>query len=360
MSKISKNLLISLFLLLAAGLMILSSAGVAQSQRNFNQSYYYFWHQFLYGVLPGLALFFIASKIKPEIWKKFSLPLLLLSMLVLILVFIPGIGISAKGASRWVDAGLFSFQPSEILKLTMILYLAAWFSKNISSKGVNSASLVPFILILGFIALILAVQPDIGTMIAISAIAFIMFFVAGAKFKHIFVLAAVGFMLLLTVVYLAPYRWQRLVTFINPNQDIKGASYHLNQSLISIGSGGLTGVGYGESKQKLGLLPEPIGDSIFAVAAEEFGFVGSAVILGLYLFLISVLIKISLGVQDRFSQLFVLGMAGWIGVQAIVNIGAISGLLPLTGIPLPFISYGGTSMISLLTGLGIVYRISKE
>lgn len=354
----AKSLIWLTLILAIFGLVMISSAGVYLSQKNFGVDYYYFNHQFLFGFLPGLILFLIALKINYRKWRKFSLVLILLSLGLLVLIFIPGFGITVGGAKRWVNFfNFFSFQPTEILKLTLIIYLASWFQQFSKS---NTVSVIAFLIILFFIGVFVASQPDIGTLGIIISIALLMFFTAGGKFREflwIIVLITVSFSLL---TIFSDYRLDRFLVFINPNFDVQDKGYHLNQSLISIGKGGLLGVGFGKGEQKLGLLPEPVGDSIFAVIGEELGFVGMIFLLALFFLFIFISLFIAKKANDRFASLYAIGFASWIGIQSFVNIASLSGIVPLTGVPLPFISYGGTSLAVLMTGVGILVNIAQN
>ena len=351
--------LIWLTLILAIfGLVMISSAGVYLSQKNFGADYYYFNHQFLFGFLPGLILFLIASRIDYRIWKRFSFVLIFLSLGLLALIFVPGFGITIGGAKRWVNFfGFFSFQPAEILKLTLIIYLASWLQQFGKSK---TGSVAAFIIILFSVGVFIAAQPDIGTLGIIISIAILMFFTAGGKFKQLFgiiILIVVSFSLLTVF---SDYRFDRFLVFINPNFDVQDKGYHLNQSLITIGKGGFLGTGFGKGEQKLGFLPEPVGDSIFAVIGEELGFVGMIFLLALFLLFISLSFIIAKKTNDKFASLYAIGLASWVGIQSFVNIASLSGIVPLTGVPLPFISYGGTSLAVLMTGVGILVNIAKN
>lgn len=360
MTSSAKTLVTITLILVAFGLVILSSAGIAEGQRKFGSSYYYFYHQLLYGLLPGLVLFFAFSKIKYKFWKKASLPLLIFSLFLLLAVFSSRLGFSAKGASRWVDFGFFSFQPAEILKLSLIIYFAAWFSGRNEKKGNWSYSIFPFFIVLGFVGLLLALQPDVGTLGIVALIALAMYFFAGAKTSHFFGLIAVLAVNFFILVNLAPYRFNRFLSFFNPTADPQGISYHINQALLGIGRGGIFGVGFGQSQQKINFLPETVGDSIFVVVAEELGLIGAGILIALILALTMQIVRIAKNAPDRFSQLFLLGMAIWIAGQTFINVGAITGLIPLTGIPLPFVSYGGSSLAVLLAGLGVAVNIANE
>jgi len=356
-----KQLLWTVGILIIFGLAMLSSAGIFDAQRKFGSSYYYFYHQLLYGILPGLALAYLISKVKYDTWRKLSLPILFGALLMMALVFVPGLGYGAKGAVRWVSLGGFIFQPAEVLKISLIVYFAAWFGSRHDRLKTWGYGAAPFFIVLGFVTLLLAKQPDIGTLIVVAIIAIGMYFIAGVSWKQLGGIGLVALIALALLIRFEPYRWDRLKSFINPDQDPRGISYQVNQAAIAIGSGGLFGKGFGSgSTQKLGFLPEPVGDSIFAIIAEELGFVGAMATVGLFVFLCFILTRIAIRCRDPFGRLLVSGVNIWIMAQAFVNIAAISGLAPLTGIPLPFISYGGTAEIALLAGLGIVYNVAHE
>jgi cell division protein FtsW len=365
MSKSGKILTILTFVLVIFGLVMLSSAGVVEGRNKFGSPYYYLMHQFLYGALPGAALFLLFSRINYKFWRKIALPLLIVITGLLVLVFVPGIGYSFKGAQRWVGFKFLSFQPSEFLKLALIVYLAAWFSRYESRINVGLRSITPFFLVFGFAGLLLLLQPDMGTLILVALIAVSMYFFAGAKLTHFVALILILAVLVGTFSVLEPYRFKRIKTFvvtiIKPEAaDIQGSAYHINQALLGIGSGGIFGLGFGQSRQKLfNYLPEPVGDSIFAIIVEELGFVGAIVLLSLFLMLALALISIAKSVHNQFGRLLVLGVMTWITGQTLINISAISGLIPLTGIPLPFISFGSSSLVTILAGLGIAANVSK-
>jgi len=356
-----KRLLAIVLILIVFGLVVLSSAGIVDSQKKFGSPYYYLIHQLLYGILPGLVLMFIFSLIDYRFWKKISLLILIGSLALMIMIFMPTFGHGLKGATRWISFGIFSFQPAEILKLSLIIYLAAWFGNRDERTKKWSYGVLPFLIVLSFVALLLFLQPDIGTLIVVSFISLGVYFLAGPSYKQFIGILFVLFLGLSAIIVVEPYRFERLKSFWDPSVDPRGSSYQINQSLISIGSGGLFGVGYNNSSQKQGgFLPEVIGDSIFAIIAEELGLVGSVFTVGLFGVLCFFLTSIAKGVSDKFGSLLVMGINIWIISQAFVNIAAISGLVPLTGIPLPFISYGGTAVAVLLSGMGIVFNVAKK
>ncbi len=357
--KPDRILLFVIFILIGLGLIILSSASTEISRERFGKPYYYFVHQLIYGVGIGLIMFFVVQRIPYTFWKKLALPILGISIIALILVFVPGLGFGYSGAKRWIDLKIFPLQPSELVKLGFIIYLAAWLeNRNVEIKKV-SKSTFPFLIIMGLIAMLIIKQPDIGTLGVIVLIGIAVFFVGGAKIGHIFLIMLSGLALLFTLIKIAPYRMNRLLVFLNPNLEPLGIGYQLKQALIAIGSGGIFGVGLAHSRQKFNYLPSPASDSIFAIAAEELGFIGATVLITLFLLLTIRGFKIAKNAPDRFSQLTAMGIAFWFLIQAFINIGAMSGLIPLTGITLPFISYGASSMIISLISAGILINISK-
>jgi len=355
----SKPLLIITLVLLVFGLIVLSSAGIVEGQKKFGFSYYYFYQQ-LISVGIGLLAMFIFSRINYKFWKKMSVLILLGALFLMILVFMPQFGYGLKGATRWLNIAGFSFQPSEILKLALIIYLAAWFGNRNDRMRNWVYGTVPFLIILGIIAFLLLRQPDIGTLLIVIAISAVIYFLAGSPIKHFLMIGALILATLAILVVVEPYRFDRIKTYLDPSIDPKGISYQVNQSFISIGSGGVFGVGFGESVQKFGFLPEVVNDSIFAIVAEELGFVGSGFLIGLFIAFAFLMVRVANDVSDKFAKLFVMGMTSWVVGQSFINIAAISGLLPLTGIPLPFVSYGGTAIVALLTGMGIVFNIAKR
>ena len=357
----NRRLLAITLILVVFGLVVLSSAGIVDGQKKFGSPYYYLTHQLLYGVIPGLIGMFILFRVDYRFWKKISLFVLIGSLALMIMIFMPNFGQGLKGATRWISLGAFSFQPSEILKLSLIIYLAAWFGNRNERTKKWSYGIMPFLIVLSFVALLLFLQPDIGTLIVVSFISLGIYFLAGPSYKQFVGIILVLFLGLSAIIVVEPYRFERLKSFWDPSADPRGSSYQINQSLITIGSGGLLGVGYNNSSQKQGgFLPEVIGDSIFAIIAEELGLVGSAVTVGLFGMLSFFMVSIAKNASDKFGALLVMGINIWIMSQAFVNIAALSGLVPLTGIPLPFISYGGTAIAVLLSGMGIVFNVAKN
>ncbi|MFZ2970188.1 MAG: putative lipid II flippase FtsW, partial [Minisyncoccia bacterium] len=349
-----------IILLLIFGFVMISSASVVMSYKNFGYNYYYLIHQFLYGLFPGIVLMLIFKNVDYSVYKKQSRLFLIITIVLLLIVFTPGLSFGAKGASRWVEIWDFSFQPSEFAKLTFIMYLASWLCSKEKEIKSLSEGLIPFIVLVALMAIPLIFQPDLGTLIIIIAIATSMYFVSGAKVGHIFSLLALGVIATIFMIKIAPYRMDRLMVFLHPELDPRGIGYQINQALLALGSGGIFGLGFGHSRQKFNYLPEPMGDSIFAIIGEELGFIGLFFLVVLFLLFAIRGYKIVKNAPDKFGKFIAVGITSWIVFQAFMNIAAITSLIPLTGIPLPFISYGASSLVSSLLGMGILLNISKH
>jgi len=351
-------LLAVIFLLIALGLVILTSASSELGKLRYNDSYYFLKHQLLYGLLGGLIGFIFTYYFHYENYKKLAFVFLLLNIGLLAFVF-TNFGVSFGGASRWLRIGPVAFQPSELLKITYILYLAAWLSSSKTERMHNiSEGLLPFLIISGLMASLLILQPATSMVMILLLTGGVMYFLSGISWKNIFIATGLGLAVFAAVIYSTPYRLQRITTFLNPEKDPQGSGYQINQALIAIGSGGWSGVGYGKSATK-GVLPAPMDDSIFAIAAQELGFIGSTSLVILFAALVYRLTWLARRVRDRFGFLILMGFAFIIAFQSVVNIAAISGFIPLTGIPLPFVSYGGTALAVFITMSGVAINISK-
>lgn len=354
------TLIFAVLALVILGLAILSSASVVISQENFNESYHYLKHQLFYGLPLGLLCFLVFQRINYHYWQKLAFLLLLIGIIFLGLALIPKMGYSYNQSKRWLNLGGVSLQPFEFVKLTFIVYLAAILGRKQNDDGRSiKESVLPFSAVFGIICLLVILQPNISALIILCLISGVIYFLAGLKLRYvpfILAIAAIGIFFLIKI---APYRADRLNVFLHPEIDPQGKGYQINQALLAIGSGGLWGKGLGRSVQKWKYLPEVIGDSVFAVAAEELGFIGVTVVVSLFVFLAWRGLAIAKNAADRFGFLVAGGITGWLFGQAIVNIAAISGLIPLTGLPLPFISYGGSALVASLAGMGILVNISK-
>ncbi|KKT09318.1 MAG: Cell division-specific peptidoglycan biosynthesis regulator FtsW [Parcubacteria group bacterium GW2011_GWA1_43_21] len=309
----------------------------------------------------GLLVMIVASSIDYKKYRKVALPFFVIAVILSCLVLIPGLGMSAGGAKRWLLLGPLSFQPAEFLKFAMIVYLSAWLATRKEKVKDFYNGFVPFFCLIGILGVVLAImQRDTGSFLVACLTAMTLFFMAGGRIKHLALLALVAVLAISVLAYVRPYVRDRIVTFLNPATDIQGASWQINQSLIAIGSGGITGRGFGQSLQKYNFLPEPIGDSIFAVAGEEFGFVGANMIIVFFLIFALWGIKLATKITDPFGRFLTLGFICQVFIQATINIGAMIGILPLTGVPLLFISHGGTALLFTLLEMGIILNISKQ
>lgn len=346
-------------LLLIFGFFVLASASLGLSQTKFGYPYYYLLHQIIFGVLPGAVLLYFTYRMPYLFWKRSALFVLLCGIFLMFLVFVPALGMYHAGARRWLSFGPFSFQPAEFLKFAYVVYLASWLESKVKSISSFKFGLLPFFIMSAFIASFLILQPDVGTLGVLLASIMAMFFLSGGSLRQLALLSLVALVIIGVLISLEPYRMQRLTVFLNPEFDQQGIGYQINQALIAAGSGGFWGRGFGLSRQKFSYLPEPIGDSIFAVAAEELGFAGSAVLLGLFFLFFLRGIWMVWRAPDFFGKFLGSGVLFLIMFQALINISAILALLPLTGIPLPFVSYGGSALAVNMAEIGIILNISK-
>ena len=349
-------------ILLLFGLVMLTSASSPVGYDRFNDAYFFIKRQLVFGALPGLVLFIALAKCPYKLLPKIGYAAFLLSVILLILVFVPGVGSTLDtNASSWIKVAGFSFQPSEFAKLGLVLFLAHVLSKMGRRIGDLKQGFLPALGVGIMPVLLVALEPDVGTATVLFAILFGMLFFAGARFIHlggIAGLAVVAFVILVTI---APYRAARLTTFLHPELDPQGIGYHINQAFVAIGSGGWLGQGLGHSKQKFQYLPEVHADSIFAVIGEEMGFVATT---GFTILLFVLLGRRMLTIADKapdgFGRLAVCGVVVWFMAQSFFNIGAMVGIMPLTGIPLPFVSHGGTALLLALAAAGVVVNVSKQ
>jgi cell division protein FtsW len=346
-------------LMILTGLFILLSASMGLLIREEGSFSRTFFNQLAFGVGGGFILFLITSKINYKNWKKYSAPFFILSFILTALVFIKPFGFEHGGAIRWIELGPISFQPSEILKLAFVVYLSSWLASRKSEIQSFKFGLLPFLVMVGFVGIILIKQPDVGTLGVLVITSLFLFFLGGGKYSQIFSLIILGFLIFATLIAFEPYRMDRFKIFMDPSADPQGTGYQLKQSLIAIGSGGIFGRGFGMSVQKFNYLPEPIGDSIFSVFGEEFGFIGCVLLLALFLFFLYLGFRISIRAPDDFSRLLGAGIVILVITGVFVNIASMIGIVPLTGVPLIFISKGGSALAVSLAEMGILLNISK-
>lgn len=354
--KVDPILLVAALALLCIGLVMVYSASSFISLQYYNDASYFFQKQLL-GVVLGVIVLFITMNIDYRFWRRFSLigMVIALPLLVVVLLF----GTSSYGASRWLGFGsFFSFQPSELIKLVLAFYVADWLARKGNQVSTFLYGLSPFVILVGTILGLVLLENDMGTATVIAVLATAMFFTAGANIFQ-FVLALAGGIAIFFTQAFHGYRYERLIGFLNPFQDVTGRNLQLYQSLLALGSGGFFGLGLGASRQKTGYLPLPYIDSIFAITGEELGYLGCAVIIALFLLLAFRGFRLARRTQDIYGALLATGITTWLVVQAMINIGATVGAIPYTGVPLPFISFGGTSLVISLAAIGVLLNISR-
>ncbi len=357
--KVDKFFLTIVLLLLSIGVAMFISASLGVLVKNEKIFYSVLFNQLVLGLGLGFLGMYFCLKINYKFWRKYAFFVFLGSIFLTAAVFIPDLGWSHGGAERWIKLGPISFQPVEILKFGFVIYFAAWLSWAKNKVQDFKFGILPFGVMLAIIAVILFKQPDTKSFILIAVTGISMLFVSGVPLKYIFGVGLGSIFVLGALIFFTPYLQERVRTFINPSQDPQGSSYQIQQSLIALGSGGSFGRGFGQSIQKFSYLPEPQGDSIFAVLGEEFGFIGAIIAIFLYTLFTLRGLRIANNSPDLFSGLLVSGIVILITVQSFMHIASITGVFPLTGVPLPFMSHGGTSLMIYMMATGIVLQISK-
>ncbi len=357
--KIDKLLLLLTGTLVTLGFFIFASASLGLLARDGASFGSVAFGQIVFGIIGGSIALFITSTIHYRIWRKYAFYIFLFSIFLTLLVFVPWIGFSHGGATRWLSIGGFTFQPAEILKIGFVIYMATWLSGIHKKIDSFKEGTLPFFAITGGVGVIMLLQPDTDTFMIMALAATAMFVTAGGRWLHVIGIGCIGILLIVALIFTRPYIKDRIMIFMDPSLDPQGAGYQIKQSLIAVGSGGVTGRGFGQSIQKFEYLPEPIGDSIFAVYAEELGFVGGAFLVALFTGFTLRGYKIATRAVDLFGVLIVVGIMTLIVSQAFLNIAAMVALMPLSGLPLPLISKGGTAMLATLAAIGIVLNVSK-
>lgn len=345
-------LLTLLLIICGFGLLMVYDASILTGYRLFEDQYHFLKRQSVMMILGFIALF-ISLRLPIAWWRRNTNLFVIGTIILLVLVLIPGISDKTLGARRWISLGPFAFQPSEIAKISVILYLAEIFSTNPKPQK-------EFLKIMGIVIGLLMMEPDLGTTLVLITTSISMYWVSGAPLKHFGAIVMGGLMGILGLIITSPYRLRRLLTFFQPENDPLGASYHVRQILIAIGSGSWLGIGLGQSRQKYAYLPEVQTDSIFAIVAEELGFLGSIILILMFLILFLRGLHVVANLQDPYLRLLATGLTCWIAFQAFINLSAMVILVPLTGIPLPFVSYGGSSLIIALASMGLLLNISRN
>jgi cell division protein FtsW len=344
--------------LLIFGVVMVYSSSAVSAYVNFNDSYYFLKRQIIWVTLGIMAMLFTLN-LDYHVWRKLAAPILIATLVLLILVLIPGLGKVVNGARRWLGFGSLYLQPSEIAKLSMVLFSAASLARNQEKINKFVKGLIPQLFMLLVVFGLILKEPDLGTALAIGGTVFVMLFAAGAKLSHLTSLGLVGITGIIAAIILEPYRLKRLLAFSDPWADPLNTGYHIIQSLYALGSGGLFGVGLGRSREKFLYLPEPHTDFIFAILGEELGFIGTITVLLLFFLFAWRGFKIAISAPDIYGSMLATGLTTMIIVQALMNIAVVTASMPVTGIPLPFISFGGSALIFTLGGVGILLNISR-
>ncbi|MFC4183076.1 stage V sporulation protein E [Saccharococcus thermophilus] len=352
-------LIILTFSLLAIGLIMVYSASAVWAEYKFHDSFFFAKRQLLFAGVGIFAMFFIMN-IDYWTWRDWSKALLIICFVLLVLVLIPGIGMVRNGSRSWIGVGAFSIQPSEFMKLAMIAFLAKYLSENQKNIISFKQGLLPALALVFAAFGMIMLQPDLGTGTVMVGTCIAMIFVAGARISHFIGLGVLGLAGFAALILSAPYRIKRITSFLNPWEDPLGSGFQIIQSLYAIGPGGLFGLGLGQSRQKFFYLPEPQTDFIFAILAEELGFIGGSLVLLLFSLLLWRGVRIALGAPDLYGSFLAIGIICMVAIQVMINIGVVTGLMPVTGITLPFLSYGGSSLTLMLMAIGVLLNISKH
>lgn len=358
---IDRWLLLAVLTITVIGLIMLASASSVVAFRSFGDGYFYFKRQLVWAVI-GFLFFWFGSRIDYKFWQKMAWPALILSFILLIALFIPGLARESNSSTSWLVIFGMSIQPSEIVKLLFLIYLSAWFANRKTGfrQAGLSGQLLPMLLVYGAVALLILMQPDLGTLVILTSAVITVFFVSNVKMRYLLTMIGVGILGLVLLVSTNNYQQNRFKCLLLPDYSPMEYCYQVNQSKIAIGSGGWFGRGVGASRQKFLTLPEVHNDFIFAIIAEEIGFVFSGFIIGLYILLFCRGLSIAKNSSDPFAKNLAAGITGWLCAQTIFNIGGITNLMPMTGVPLPLISYGGSALVSSLFALGILANISRQ
>lgn len=354
---------IAMLLVASAGLttigliMVLSASSVFAYDR-YGSSFMFFQRQAIYAAVGVIALF-LTARMRYQAWQRLALPFLLVTVALLILVLHPSAGTIAGGSARWLTLGPANIQPSELAKLALIVFTATVLARKWKHLNAPMHLALPLLPVTLLVCGLVILQPDLGTTVILAASVFLLLYVAGARLRHLLLAAATGSAMAFALIFISDYRRARFLSFLHPQADPRGTGWHLFQSLIALGSGGWTGVGLGASRQKWLWVPNAHTDFIFSILGEELGLVGEMVVLLLFGLLIYAGIRVAARAPDVFGRLLAAGIVGWLGLQTVVNLGAVTGLLPITGVPLPFLSFGGSSLVVSLAAVGALVSIAR-
>ncbi|MBZ5748708.1 MULTISPECIES: stage V sporulation protein E [Metabacillus] len=351
-------LVILTLLLLTIGLIMVYSASAVWATYKFDDSFFFAKRQLLFAGVGVIAMFFLMN-VDYWTWRSWAKVLIIVCFILLIAVLIPGIGMERNGSRSWIGVGAFSIQPSEFMKLAMIAFLAKFLSENQKKITSFKKGLVPSLGLVFTAFGIIMLQPDLGTGTVMVGTCIVMIFVSGARISHFGWLGLLGVAGFVGLVISAPYRIKRITSFLDPWEDPLGSGFQIIQSLYAIGPGGLVGLGLGQSRQKFFYLPEPQTDFIFAILAEELGFIGGSLVLLLFGLLLWRGVRIALGAPDLYGSFLAIGIISMVAIQVMINVGVVTGLMPVTGITLPFLSYGGSSLTLMLMAIGVLLNVSR-
>jgi len=352
------NLFITMLILICVGIVMIYSASSIYAWERYNDGLFFLKRHISF-LFIGAFLAFLIMSVDYRKLRRFAKPFLILSLLLLVLVLIPGIGREVSGARRWFRFKFISFQPSELANMAIIIYIADFIARKGNMIKQFLRGFLPPVCVLGLVALLILMQPDLGTTLAIGIVVFIMLFVSGARVAYLLSVVLASLPVVYLLIFSVPYRRMRILAFLNPWLDPKGSGFQIIQSQIALGSGGIFGVGLGHSRQKLFYLPAAHTDFIFSIIGEELGLVGTLGIVILFMLFIQQGLKVIKNAPDKFGYLLSLGLVLMISLKAIINIGVSCGLLPTKGLPLPFISYGGSSLIFDMVSVGILINIAR-
>jgi cell division protein FtsW len=356
---VDKWLILAIAALLALGMTMVLSTSYLYSQERYGDGTYFFRKQLL-AMGAGAAALIACSLVPAALYRRFAYPLLALSFVLLILVLIPGIGVNRGGARRWMMLAGFAFQPSELAKLAMVIYLAHSMAKKEATIRTFAVGVLPHFMVCGAFAVAVLLEPDFGTAMILTMILYLMLFVGGVRVPHLLATALLALPVLAYAMTQAEYRLRRLMTFLDPWSDASGSGFHVIQSLIAFGSGQLWGRGLGESRQKLFYLPEAHTDFVYSVVGEELGLLGAWIVLALFGVIIARGLRLTSRIEEPFDQYLAFGLTLLLGMQALIHMGVVMGLMPTKGLVLPFVSYGGSAMVMNLTAAGILLSLSRR
>ena len=345
-------------MLLLTGLLTVYTASFAVGYLEYGDANHFIIRQSIYAI-AGLAALVYFMRLDYHQLRHLAVPMMVLALLGLLAVLIPGIGVERNGARRWLELGPVTFQPSEFAKLAVIIYISAWLAGRRENINKFSLGLVPFVLMVSVVGGLVIIEPDMGTAVIIVLTTSTLFFIAGAPLSHLALLMVSGGLVSYFMVLAQNYRLDRIASFVSPEADPQGSGFHILQLLIALGSGGVTGLGWGVSRQKFFYVPGAHTDGVFAIVGEELGLIGLLGVLGLFAFFVHRALKATLASRDQFGTLLGVGVLSWIAYQTLINIGGITRSIPLTGVPLPFLSYGGSALVAVMAGAGILLSLSR-